>query len=348
MPDETAADKVAALKTTIRARKSPNPFSHMVKSICEVTLIDDPRDPGYGIDENPIRIALVSMPTFHFDIETRSSFPMQVALPAGFDAAWFERKLVAFRREISARMLDVFDQALRAAIAHAPHVVCFNELGLPSEDMVPMIEAKKLAFDASRTHNMLIIAGSAHDGRSLYNTGYLFRPGGPPEGHTFHKMISAPAVGELVSVPALRRVIAVKFAKLSIATMICLDIADYALIASVVKVADDIDLLLVPCYTPKFEAMARIADVASKALPGVVALVNVEDPAATAKSRYIARFGVSEAPQTAEVLSSGAIVSILEIDVPAFSEKRTTLKTYPPAETQFLFGNRDVPVVYTT
>src|SRR4051794_1673029 len=322
MADEKAAGKVAALKTsTIDVWRPPNPFSTLVKSICSVSMIDDKADPAYALELKTLRLALVSMPKFPYTIEELSSFPSPSGPPPDLDAESFTRKLVGFSGTASERMLEAFEEALQAALAYEPHVICFNELGLPSEDMRPMLRAKELAYAASREHKMLVIAGSAHDGRSLYNTGYLFRPGGPPEGHSFHKMVSAPAVGELISVPALRRVIAVKlFANVRIATMICLDIADYALIASVVKVADDIDILLVPCYTPKFEAMSRIAKLASNALPGVVALVNVEDPAATAKNRYVARFGESEAPSHVQQLASGAIVSKVEIDLKTFRE----------------------------
>ena len=60
--------------------------------------------------------------------------------------------------------------------------------------------------------------------------------------------------------------------------MICLDIADYATLASVIRVRDKVDMLLVPCYTEKFDKMLEVAKLASKALRGIVAMVNAHVP----------------------------------------------------------------------
>ena len=354
MPDQSSEEKVDSLRASFKVTPRINPFSWMVEKICGVRMVAGD-DPFRKDRPSTVRIALVSMPRFPFEVNPFSSLSAGTTAPAGVDPEASARALVAFKGTAAGEMLHAFNEALDVAIKRfEAHVVCFSELGLPSEDMVPMLEAKQLAWQKSQDHKVLVVAGSAHDSRTLYNTGYLFRPGGPEEGNSFHKTISARAVGELISSPASRRVVALNFAGFQIAMMICLDVADYASIASVVKVADGIDILLVPCYTPKFEDMVEIAKVASKALPGIVALVNADFPEATAKPCQIARFGELVAPLKQETLKSGAIISLLDIDCAQFDKTRTEMKTSQEPEIQTmmremesLFGRRDMPSVYT-
>jgi len=328
-------------------RPKVNPFSWMVEDICGVTMVDLPDDPMRELRPAIVRIALVSMPSFPYQITPLSSLVSPHKPPAGVDPQTYARALVEIKRDDARAMLQAFSDALDVALSTKPHIICFNELGLPTAQMVPMKEAKDLAWQKSKEHEVMIIAGSAHDKRTLYNTGYIFRPGGPREGQTFHKMVSARSVGELVSAPASRRVVAVSYAGLRIAVMICLDIADYASIASVVKVADGLDMLLVPCYTPKFDDMVSIAKVTSSALPGIVAMVNANLPSASAKPCQVARFGTLESPKKTPKTKTKpqAIISTLEITMKQFQKTRLEMKTSTTrTEIEALFGRRDMPM----
>jgi len=348
MADTTEA-KLRGMINEFSVRREANPFSNLVEKICGVTFVNKIDDPYRKRPKNKenIRIALVSMPYVSFDTVPHSSLSEGFARPDGVDDVAFLRQLVSFKADTADRMFNAFSEALETALHSNPpaDVICFNELGLPATDMVPMLRAKELAWDKSQKHKALIIAGSAHDSRTLYNTGYVFRPGGPEAGQGFHKSVSARSVGELISAPAHKSVAAVYFAGLRIATMICIDVADYASIASVVKVADGVDVLLVPCYTTKFEKMGAIADLTSKALPGVVALVNADLPG-DAKVCRIARFGKSDEPNNELKTPAGAVISMLDINLSQFDEERTRMKTEGTPgweKVEYLFGRRDMP-----
>ncbi|HSY51693.1 MAG TPA: hypothetical protein VLC46_23015 [Thermoanaerobaculia bacterium] len=355
MPDRWIEEEVDSLRASLDDTPKINPFSWMVETICGVTMVDGADGSSRKNRPPRLRVALVSMPKFPFELCKLSSLTVGTASPAGIDPRACARTLVSFKGAAPGQMLRAFNEALDAAIeTFRANVICVSELGLPSEDMVPMPEAKQLAWQKSQDHKVLIVAGSAHDSRTLYNTGYLFRPGGPKDGHGFHKTVSARSVEELISSPASRRVVALNFAGFQIAVMICLDIADYASIASVVKVADGVDILLVPCYTPKFEEMVSIAKVTSKALPGIVALVNADLPECTAKPCQIAHFGKLAAASKTKKLKSGAIISLLDIDCAEFEKTRNEMKSSEDPkikrmmrEMETLFGRRDMPSVRT-
>jgi len=358
--EETPQQKLARIRAEFAAHTPVNPFSEMVETICGVTFVNETTDIHRKRRSDKVKIAFVSMPPVALDdvVEHSSLHPgcrgatcpaengAGTTAPEGVDPRALKRVLASFKPATAERMFNEFREALEAAVERFhPDVICFNELGLPAEDF-PLSRAIDLAWDMSDKHNMLVIAGSAHDSRTLYNTGYVFRPGGPRPGQGFHKSISARAVGELISAPASRRVAAVYFAGLRIAMMICIDVADYASIASVVKVGDGVDVLLVPCYTPKIEDMNSIAKVTSNALPGIVALVNANDPDGVAKPCLVASFGSSKALTPALKLPSGVSISILDIDLAEFQQTRLSMTNDSNrSDVAFLFGRRDMPSV---
>ena len=350
MGAESNEAKVQRLRSEFRPRRS-NPFSRIVESIGRVTFINPPDDPMRSRAGTKVRLALLSMPALVYDIAPFSSLCNSAKVPDGVNPDVFRRALVKFDGATAAKMLSVFTSALHTAIDEFDaDVICFNELGLPTDDMSPALEAKRLAWEASQKHEVLIVAGTAHDAQSLYNTGYVFRPGGPRAGESFHKSISAHSVGELINAPAARKVLAVEYRGLKIAVMICLDVADYASIAAVVKVGDGVDVLLVPCYTKKFEAMGAIADITSEALPGVVAMVNAEIPESDARCYRISAFGRPQKPTESKAIRDGAIISIVDIEHAQFQAERTRL--HLPDErihdVEYLFGRRGMPVVHSS
>ncbi|MFC1864736.1 hypothetical protein ACFLYG_02800 [Chloroflexota bacterium] len=70
------------------------------------------------------------------------------------------------------------------------HVACVNELGFPACDCIPLERADKWTREKAEEYGSLIIAGTCHDGRTWYNTGYLYYPDCPPFGYPFHKQVS--------------------------------------------------------------------------------------------------------------------------------------------------------------
>ena len=258
-------------------------------------------------------------------------------------------------------MLHAYKEALTYALQDVKaDVVCVSELGFPSRGMRPVDEANDFARKMSDDYKALIVAGSIHDSRTLYNTAYVYYPGGF---QTLHKGVSAVSVGERISTPSSRQVPVIDMFGLKFATMICLDLADFASIASVVRYSDRVDVLLVPCQTLQFERMRDIAKVASRALRGLVILVNVEQ--SEVMKGYVARFGNLLAAQSHK-LPAGAVISWLDEGVDTFEQTRILLKNpstphpktqsameYPldgraPADDhiEWLFGIDERPTVY--
>lgn len=323
-----------------------NPFSILFEKICAVGYVPGLSEELQAKRPN-VRIALVSMPTMpaadlRFQ-EFSSAVDRSEPPPLDHKACW--RQLVTFDQAFADKMFASFSEALTAALEDkGADIVCFSELGFPSFEMKPMMEAAQLAHEMSRKHNALVIAGSSHDARTLYNTAYLFYPGSDVHGHVFHKSISAVSVKEWVSVPSYRRVPLVNIFGLKIASMICLDVADYASIASVVRCADRVDVLLVPCYTPGFEKMAKIAKVTSEAL-GLVAMVNATLPEEPAGLHQIWRLGRKLEPPHQALPSGAAFITYVDVETEKLKEDRVQ-KLSKENTTDWLFGNRNIPVVY--
>lgn len=331
------ARKIKGTIVELQPKRGVNPFSNFVENLCEVRRVNAaslPR-PETGI----VKIALLSMPRFTAsDIAINDYYPLMGKPPKGVDLDDCRRSLVRSKAGVSARFLAAYKEALLYCVNDLKaQVVCVSELGLP-QAAVPVAAAQRFAYDLSRSKNVLIIAGTAHDNRTLYNTGYLYHAGG---GWAFHKTLSATGMGEYIASPALRRVLTIKTFGLRIAVMICLDVADYATLASVIRVADKVDIILVPCYTEKFDKMLDVAKIASKALPGVVAMVNAHVPNAVS---HFARFGEDEEPRMRREFTSGAVASMFEIDHEVFHEDRIRAQNAPDrGQLDWLFGNRDLP-----
>lgn len=325
------------------SRLSANPFATLVTNLYSVYAIPTPPLPRPS--DGKVRIALVSMPNFNYELR---EFPaLRGSAPPGVEPSAYTRRMTRLDVPESERCLAAFREALTYAVDELnANVVCVNELGLPSRDMQPLAAAQAFARSLSDQRKVLIIAGSGHDSRTYFNTGYIFHPGGPASGWAFHKSISATSTGELIAAPSERRIATVETFGFRIATMICLDVADYATFASLVAVADRVPIVLVPCYTHWFEKMAQIARVASRALPGIVALVNADLPNAAARPTQIAKFGEFIRPAERPPLASGACVSFLTVDHDTFEAERLKAKSNADPEIDWLFGSRQIPRIY--
>ena len=322
---------------TVRCR-GHNPFFELAEKLCTPHVLNQtarieglPR-PADGI----VRIALVSMPVLPYS-ETDVRKPKK--LRHGIEPSDVQRTLANFRRPDTTRMLTAYKEALQIALEqHKANIVCFNELGLPSREMVP-VDVQDLAAKMSRRHKALVIAGTAHDKVTMFNTGYLLHP--PAHTHAFHKYASAVTMNERIMTPAHRRVLIIDTLDLRIAVMICLDVVDYTTLASVMLAGDHVDVVLVPCYTERFQKMQDIAAVASKALPGVVALVNARHRTG---SRYIAQCGEEVDPTVPPIaLQGGAEIALLSLELDDHDAKRKRAMTYPDPCLDWMFGSRYLP-----
>ncbi len=316
-----------------------NPFFALADRLCiphVLPEVQNLRRPEDGI----VRLALISMPNVEY---SHKEVPWRRKIPSGVDKEDVRRTLGAVSDADSKRMLQAFRESLKMALKDCgANIVCFSELGLPSRNAIPLVGAQRIAFEMSCKYNALIIAGTAHDSRTMFNTGYLFHPAEQRATWAFHKNASAHKMHERIMTPARRRVLIIDAFGLRIATMICLDVVDYTTLASVMGAGDQVEVILVPSYTKRFEKMQDVASVASRALPGVVALVNAGLP--RVGSAYVAQCGETiDFPSPPEVLSGGAEVALLSLRIDELKEKRTQAKNEPDPYLDWMFGNRYIP-----
>jgi predicted amidohydrolase len=317
--------------------KGVNPFSNLAENLCEVQDLWVSHIPR---PERPVRVALVSMPPFEPQQYEMKPFYIADPVPDGIRREDCERSLVALKGQVHKELLAAYKEALTFAVdEYRANIVCVSELGLPHHAIRPLAAAQEFAQNLSVSKNVLIVAGTSHDRRTYYNTGYIYHPEGS---WSFHKSLSAAGMGELISAPAKRRVLSIKIFGLRIAVMVCLDIADYATLASVIRARERIDMVLVPCYTEKFDKMLDVAKVASRALRGIVAMVNAHIPNSKC---HFARFGTDENPLDEQPFGSRAIVSLFEVDHEALQQERSRKHVRENSHIDWLFGNRDMPSI---
>ena len=176
-----------------------------------------------------------------------------------------------------------------------------------------MQRAADFAQGMAQDYESLVVAGTCHDHRSGLNMGHCFYPGAPRWGTPFFKQVGAHRQDERINVPAQRATLCVKAFGMTIGVLVCLDLADYTSVAAAIGTID-LDLLLVPAYTRRFEDLEKIASSTSKAMPGMVALVNYRQ-SANKPNAIVTELGttVGDLPAAKE-LSKGAAITILDID----------------------------------
>lgn len=181
---------------------------------------------------------------------------------------------ISFHRD-TVIQLENYTSALNTAVGeHKANIICVNELGFPTKEEQPSSEAFEYTKKLASTHNCLIIAGSYHDSRTIYNTGHIYFPHKGKESFCYyHKQVSAKPI-ELVNVPAVRESQSVRAFGLNIGVIICLDLLDYTSTASLIEPRNNIGLIFVPCFSDNMTPMERVAEDLSKVLPGGVILVN--------------------------------------------------------------------------
>jgi len=328
------------------AQLETNPFSRTCDRVARVKGYDIAR--LAGLAKETVRLALVSLP--QLDKKTcltieRSLVPKKVAHRSGLDDEACDRRLFCFKDERVASSLKWFEEALDEAIRNQKaDIVCFNELAFPADETGPSTAAidyvRKIATDAGK----LIIGGSFHDNRTLYNSGQIFFPPNPASDSDdifYHKQVSAIGTFEMVSIPCLRSTTVVEAFDLRIATLICLDMSDYSAVASLFQLGADVDVLLVPSYSLWMEdPLEKIAIDVSSAMPGVVAIVNCYNP--SGPSSVVYKFGKKQPerllPRVPLASGTPAVVSTYDIDLSTFRNERGRRKPKRADRLKSLFG----------
>jgi len=168
-----------------------------------------------------------------------------------------------------------------------PDIVMVNELGIPATIHGPGKQLFRWVSDLAIQHEALIIAGSFHDARTKYNTGYVFSPNASQGWAAFHKQVSAQDIGEVISVPGTRHSMIVSALDLHVAVITCLDLLDYSTIVPLISMRLGLDFILVPSHSEYMDTLDRAAMLASAVLPGVVGIANYDHGAGKSGSLFV-------------------------------------------------------------
>jgi hypothetical protein len=324
-----------------------NPFSTTSDRVTRVKpytikSLANPRAKG------TVRLALVSLP--EMDKQTCSTAEDTVLRKrkgvhsTGLDHDACRRRVFHFADTRAAEVFGLCQIALDAASKNGADIICFNELAFPAVIHAPLKEAIDYFERFADENRTLIIGGSAHDRRTLYNSGQLFYPHDPekPEKRIYyHKQVSAIGTSELVSMPCERKTITVKAFGLHTAILVCLDIADYSTVASLFAGGNENELLIVPCHSKLMEdPLGKMAELMSRAMPGIVVLNNHWNPSAPESSSVVYKFGRKQSADsfTSIPLADHLSLVLYDIDLDAFRDERGQRSDERDAMLQQLFG----------
>ena len=259
----------------------------------------------------------------------------------GLDVEACNRKALKRDRALRAESLRHYQNALTEAFAvPGVDVVVVNELGIPASPTGPTAEffRRTKSWAKRKPSPALIIAGSFHDARTKYNTGYIFTPESPDFGYAFHKQVSATGIGEYISVPPRRQSVIIRAFGFKIGVIICLDLLDYSTVVSLVDMRDTIDFILVPSHSEPEEvrSLEKVAKIASQAMPGGVGIVNCHHGKTRSSTMHI--FGDSQIPVVDQALADGSgWLSIYEVEGHWFQNKKKRAQDDIQLDLEWLF-----------
>lgn len=306
---------------------------------------------GTRLSEAPpdgtLRIQLVSMLEFKKDDRSELPFVTFRRRARNLDLPSLERGLCVQAPRRAKTYEQDFLKAMRMVLSAdpdsnrpKPDIVCVNELAFPASAKGPSLAVGSELGQLAEAGGQFVVAGTAHDTRSLYNTAYAFYPGCPPYGWKYHKQVSAthPEVKERVSVPGVRRTAAFAAFGIRLSILTCLDICDYSSVLPVVQNRDGIDLLLVPSYSERIDRLVTMAKVVSKGMGGLVALVNHAVPGNRGR---LFRFGEGVTESGSGIISANGQVlgdvTWFNLDLAKFRQGRDDLSHDPSDELEWLF-----------
>ncbi len=313
----------------LKAKRPTNPFSASCLHITKVKRI--PLDKALSKSATmltKVRFAFVSFKKNSDDDFKDDSIFKSKPKGRGIDKDSCYRKLLRCNDQQVGEHWSLYQNVLRDALEkYKANIVCINELGIPANSNGPLDQFFDRAKYWAETKKAVIIAGSCHDPRTKYNTGYIFIPNCPPDGYAFHKQVSATTVGEYISVPPERHSIIVPAFGLRIGVITCLDLLDYSTIATLTQVRDAIDFILVPSCSRDVEGLGKVAIISSQAMPGGVAIVNYDRGRKHSSSMHLFGRKASEEPVLSEKINKNfGRISIYEVDLPSFGNKKYDLQ----------------------
>lgn len=321
--------------TTPQLAKPHNPFPNLSRHVASPFMGPDA---AALARKHTVTIAMVSMPEIEGTIEEMKCVSSN---DSRIDPTAVLRKL--FRQ--SHNQGKTYSEAYIEALCHCTEelkadIIIFNELAIPTHQGKPQGGVMKAIRRCLRKHPCLIVAGSHHDKRTFMNTGYVFSPAkGCERGIPFHKNVSAPAAHEMITTPPYRRILFTRAFGLGIAVLVCLDLADYAVVSAAVRVAQLTDMILVCCYTEDVDQLKRVATVASKAIAGYVVMVNYQRREDAVHVRIIKNGKTEKAPPMT-MLQHGAGISTISFDREQMQAERDATRASRDSndELQWLFG----------
>lgn len=272
-----------ALKRDARPPVVHNPFVKVPVAPIFYSEISKSRIPRQERDTH-LRLSLLSFPwrptaydTLSVRLHTRRTQKSIRNQGKGQQPKWLQeamrRSILTHRTPKAAE--DEFIAALEEAVVKCnPTVICCSELAYPTRSGIPSARIKPKLRDLARKQDCLIIAGSAHDLRTSYNTSFVFYPGCPAEGDVYHKQVSATNARERVSTPSPRETRVFGWRGLDIGVLTCFDIVDMNAVAAVAKFDKHPGLLLIPSFSEMDDVLWQCTKEASVALNGMSVLVN--------------------------------------------------------------------------
>ena len=323
-------------------REFVNQFARTNTKISSIRALEDPRFARFFKKKNIIRLALLSLPPMTGIQGLGSNIIKSKKLPPNIDDETCKRLMVDYTSQIARECFNQYYVALDNVLAKKKaDIVCINELGFPATNSGPDKDAIDYSVRKANDYKKLIVAGSYHDHRTTYNSGRIYYPKcEDSKAWYFHKQTSALAleVPEVISIPPKRTTLILQAFGLTIAIIICLDILDYATVASIVQMVD-IDLLLVPSYSKRNDTMKETAEFVSEAMFGVVAMVNYYKSADT--SAFLYSFGKEiKLKETTLPMGAGKIYWY-DIDVGSLKIKRRDQYVQRSPDFLRLFGLPD-------
>jgi hypothetical protein len=317
--------------------KTKNPFTSACQHISLPAKIKYDSKISNSSERSTIRIALISLtrPNGNMHEDTILSEPLGTTnrpLPIkhrlGLHAEACRRNIFVSEHRQAYGYWKLYENAIKNALDNESRLICINELGVPANIRGPLPAFFKGVKKLTEQYSAVIIAGSFHDTRTRYNTGYIFYPGCPAEGEPFHKQVSATQeLDEHINIPPKRESIVVKAFKLYISVITCLDLMDYSIISSLVQFGDRVDFLFVPVCSPKIETFEDIARMVSSTLPGGVGLINTFNTGKQSHSRlYLFGQTNPKQPDKSESLGSNGIIDFYDIPVQWFNDRKKALQ----------------------
>lgn len=321
-------------------KRLPNPLAWTAQKISRIRPLSVESLPRL---EGSLKTALISLPALdqslvHHDV---SYIP-----PGTRGSSDYERRLTIYPHPHDELLCKPYQNALEDATRgrYGAKMVCVNELGFPGNGAGPCPSAFAFSRKLAQDQKCLLIAGSGHDPRSKYNTGYVFYPSQDRTAalgdyKAYHKQVSAGALDppELVSVAGRRETLLIHAFGLGIAVLVCLDIGDYSALTPVVQSDALVDMLVIPTYSRRKDTLGDCAKLISCALPGIVALVDYDTGGGYGSSVY--RFGKEERiAQTSRPLQSGGSILFYTFSPTQFKRDKLGRQSQVSVDLNWLFG----------